>query len=416
MKKLSCMDRQVRPFASLPARPLPSPADACTPQCPTPAPTSGPAATFQGSAAAPPSSHLAPLQASAPSHPPPLCAAPLKPGGQSKPDRWRMDSGGSCRSAGSAPSGPSFRDVVLRSQPSSPASRTPRSEPRASQCRELRAAVLQPSVVGGTAKGAGAADGWQTVESRRSRRLRLKASKFQCPAPANLSDRCFNCFSPNHLVCDCRQGQDVSSAVGLGIGRPAARGLQIVLRFPQLFPSRRSGHVLVVVPGRASVWSRLQNQQPPRTLQSVWSRLCPPSSGGLCQTRRFIHPAAPRKVWRRKTSEAAISGSQYLIQGMASDHAGGTDAVTIRGRSRRRHSRKRRKPPTPPRDDGSRNYMQPRLPSSGLVPPCLQGWNHAMTVAEEDLRLAVVVSVISNRNSISEFEVASLLSPRLEIT
>jgi hypothetical protein len=38
-----------------------------------------------------------------------------------------------------------------------------------------------------------------------------------------------------------------------------------------------------------------------------------------------------------------------------------------------------------------------------------------MTVAEEDLRLAVVVSVISNRDSISEFEVASLLSPRLEI-
>jgi hypothetical protein len=39
-----------------------------------------------------------------------------------------------------------------------------------------------------------------------------------------------------------------------------------------------------------------------------------------------------------------------------------------------------------------------------------------MTVAEEDLRLAVVVSVISNRDSVSEFEVASLLSPRLEIT
>jgi hypothetical protein len=38
-----------------------------------------------------------------------------------------------------------------------------------------------------------------------------------------------------------------------------------------------------------------------------------------------------------------------------------------------------------------------------------------MTVAKEDLRLAVVVTVISNRDSIFEFEVASLLSPRLEI-
>jgi hypothetical protein len=71
--------------------------------------------------------------------------------------------------------------------------------------------------------------------------------------------------------------------------------------------------------------------------------------------------------------------------------------------------------PTPPRDDGSRIYVQPRLPSLRLVPPCLLGWNHAMTVAKEDLRLAVVVSVISNRDSIFEFEVASLLSPRLEI-
>jgi hypothetical protein len=60
--------------------------------------------------------------------------------------------------------------------------------------------------------------------------------------------------------------------------------------------------------------------------------------------------------------------------------------------------------------------MQPHLPSSGAVPPCLLGWNHAMTVAEEDLRLAVVVSVISNRDSVSEFKVASLLSPRLKIT
>jgi hypothetical protein len=102
------------------------------------------------------------------------------------------------------------------------------------------------------------------------------------------------------------------------------------------------------VPGRASVWSRLQNQQPPGTLQSVWSRLSPPSSGGLCQTRRFVHPASPRKVWRRKTSVAAVTGNQHLIQGMATYHAGGADAVTIKGRSRRCQSRKRRNPPPLP--------------------------------------------------------------------
>jgi hypothetical protein len=139
---------QVRPFPPFPR--VPSGADACTPQCPTPTPTPGPAATFQGIAAAPPSTHLAPLQASASSHPPPLCAALLKLDGRSKPDRWRADSpagGGSCSSAGSVSSGPSFRDVVLLSRPS-PAGRTPKSGPRVSLCRELQDVVLQPSVVG----------------------------------------------------------------------------------------------------------------------------------------------------------------------------------------------------------------------------------------------------------------------------
>jgi hypothetical protein len=266
-------------------------------------------------------------------------------------------------------------------------------------------------------KDAGAADGWKTVESRRSRRLRLKAANFQRTAPTNLSGRCFNCFSHNHLVRDCRSRTRCFKCCGLG--HKASRcseapdRAQISTAVPKQSVWSRLGGV---APGKASVWSRLRNQQPPGNLQSVWSRLSPPSSGGLCLTKRSIQPAAPRKVWRRKTSVAATSGSQYLSPEMVSDLAGGADAVNIRGRSRRRHSRKRRKPPTPPRDDGSRICLQPHLPSSGLVPPCLLGWSHAMTVAEEDLRLAVVVSVISNRDSVSEFEVASLLSPRLEIT
>jgi hypothetical protein len=118
-------------------------------------------------------------------------------------------------------------------------------------------------------------------------------------------------------------------------------------------------------------------------------------------------------------------GRQHLLQGMVVDHAVGADAVTIRGRSRRRHFRKKRNPP--PQDDERRDHVQPRLPyqayasqvasaSPRLFPPYILGWNHAMTFAEEDLRKAVVVSMISNCDSVSEFEVASLLSPRLEIT
>jgi hypothetical protein len=172
-----------------------------------------------------------------------------------------------------------------------------------------------------------AADGWQTVESRRSKRPRLKASRFQRPAPANLSGRCFNCLSPSHLVRDCRSKTRCFKCCGLGhrasLCPVAPVRAQISTSVPkQTVWSRLGG----VVPGKASIWSRLQNQQPPGTLQSVWSRLSPPLSGGLCQARRFVHPAAPRKVWWRKTSVAAVTSNQYMIQGMATDHAVGTDA------------------------------------------------------------------------------------------
>jgi hypothetical protein len=117
---------------------------------------------------------------------------------------------------------------------------------------------------------------------------------------------------------------------------------------------------------------------------------------------------------------------QHLHQGMAVDHAVGADVTANRGLSRCRHSCKRHNPPST-RDDKRRDHAQPRLPSQasaphvasaspGLSHPCILGWNHAMAIAEEDLRKALVVSVISNHDSVSELEVASMLSPRLETT
>jgi hypothetical protein len=58
---------------------------------------------------------FSPLQASASSHPPPLCAAPLKPSGRSKLKRWHADSsagGGSYSSAGSVSSSASERIMM----------------------------------------------------------------------------------------------------------------------------------------------------------------------------------------------------------------------------------------------------------------------------------------------------------------
>jgi hypothetical protein len=92
-----------------------------------------------------------------------------------------------------------------------------------------------------------------------------------------------------------------------------------------------------------------------------------------------------------------------------------------RGRTRRRHSRKRLAPPL---EEG--DLVPHRLerttqvsPSPGAavhsVSPCILGWSHAMSSAEEDLKKAVVISVISERSSVPGEEVAALLAPWLEV-
>ena len=49
------------------------------------------------------------------------------------------------------------------------------------------------------------------------------------------------------------------------------------------------------------------------------------------------------------------------------------------------------------------------------VPPCILGWSHQMTRAEDDLQYAVMVTVISDRSSVRVSEIAELLAPRLEM-
>jgi hypothetical protein len=250
--------------------PFPSPSDAYTLQSLTPAPTPGPTATFQGIAVVPPSSHLAPCMRPLPHILLPLCAALFKSGGRSKLERWRADSssgGGSSSSAGSASPGPSFRDVVLLSRPSSPAGQASKSGPWVPLIRELLVAGLHPTPEGGPAKAAAIADGWQTMESRRSKRLRLKVDWFQRPSPGNLSGRCFNCLSPSHLVRGCRSKTRCFKCCGFG---HRASLCPVALVRAQVFSSDPKRTVWSrlggAVPGKASVWSRLQHQQPPGTL------------------------------------------------------------------------------------------------------------------------------------------------------
>jgi hypothetical protein len=48
-------------------------------------------------------------------------------------------------------------------------------------------------------------EGWQKVESRRSRRKWLKPVRSRRPVPADLAGRCFNCFSTTHFAAQCQQ-------------------------------------------------------------------------------------------------------------------------------------------------------------------------------------------------------------------
>jgi hypothetical protein len=42
-------------------------------------------------------------------------------------------------------------------------------------------------------------EGWQLVESQKSRRRWFKAARVRRPISADLADRCFNCFSASHF-------------------------------------------------------------------------------------------------------------------------------------------------------------------------------------------------------------------------
>jgi hypothetical protein len=203
---------------------------------------------------------------------------------------------------------------------------------------------------------------WQTVESRHSKRLRLKADRFQRPSPDNFFGRCFNCLSPSHLVRDCRSKTRCFKCCGLGHRASLCSVAPVCAPAISSAPKRTMWSRLGgVVPGKAFVWSCLQHRQPPEPLQSVWSRLSPPMSGGQRQTRLVDHPAASLKVWRRKASVVSDKVIQHLHQGMAADHAVGADVAANRGLSRCRHSCKRHNPPST-RDDERRRVGIMRNP------------------------------------------------------
>jgi hypothetical protein len=163
--------------------------------------------------------------------------------------------------------------------------------------------------------------------------------------------------------------------------------------------------------------------------------------------------AKPKKlVWRRKAHQhlqvagavpatpckAALMAGNVWCPGSRSLGGGSRDSLraddgnavlgegsgVVAGRPRRRRPRKRRRPTRRPGSPTSGNSLEgdmrqdwdiidPQAPTSAIS-PCIIGWSNKLSASEDDLRTAVVLTIISDL-VIPPVEIAALLAPRLII-
>jgi hypothetical protein len=292
----------------------------------------------------------------------------------------------------------SFRDVLLSQRPPAPSVRlavvgtvvSALVEPHAP--RSLTAAAARTAV-----PTAFAGQGWQKVESRRSRRKRLKAARPRRSLPADLADRCFNCLSLSDRAVHCRQST-------------------------RCFKCHALGHRSFVCPLRSrggdakASGKRVSEECRPVKLVKVWR----PKGQNYSSTTL----AAPM-IWTAYTSrprpsyllKAATAAGEVMPDSVA--EPGQDGARSRRARKRRASARERLDHST---DSGSPapgaisalGSSVPR-PSVHSAPPCVLDWTAQMSRAEDDLLKGVVVTVISDRSMVLAEEIAALIAPRLGV-
>lgn len=134
-------------------------------------------------------------------------------------------------------------------------------------------------------------DVWTVVESRRSKRQRLKLER-QRAVPLDLVGRCFNCLAQGHFAFQC-------------------------LKKTRCFRCRELGHRSYKCErARAPVWQRISaagsssgcgDPSRPESQGSVWRRISPSSdvSASACGGGGIPRPEARASVWRRITPPAS---------------------------------------------------------------------------------------------------------------
>ncbi|KAL5648600.1 hypothetical protein ACJX0J_039409, partial [Zea mays] len=305
-----------------------------------PVPTPGPAATSSpfpspGAATTTKTSVAAVFPPRRPSSSPLFRGdARLKSGGRTKFERWGGVSPGSVPSSGLP-----FRDDVLSSSP--PATAAVRLQPKSRPPPLVRRSTFRttPRLPAGAD-----AEGWELVESRRAKRLRLRAL-WVCrhgPSPSAFNGVCFNCLSPRHLARHCRLDSRSFNCLALGHKAASCPGDPATSPVPRVHSSTAVHPVWARLGGSvaagSSVWSRLGGTKGPGRPISVWGRISPPMDRSDAGRQRLVH--APMRVWRRKFLPALGEDNQQHSQPSINGASG-----SPRGRTRRRHSRKRLAPP-----------------------------------------------------------------------
>jgi hypothetical protein len=286
--------------------------------------------------------------------------------GRSKAQRWRDDSAAGAASVGAAPADavPAGAGAIPAAAGAGavPAGAVPAAVGVASSQnrRSYRDALVSSQRPVSRLAVDRAGGGWETVQSRRDRRLaRRPPLPVPRPVPVDLRGRCLNCFSADHRVARC------SNRV-------------------RCFFCRRPGH-------RVSE--------------------CP---------RRQTNLAAPvrRLVWRPISMEApaAVTGVDHAMAGGST--LGGSDAVISGKRRTRRGQRRRRSGPS-----GGLGG-DPLLLSSGNLSPAAQdgprpvrfiGRSRMIDHAELELRHALIVSVVGQEGTGCATEVREALASRFDL-
>jgi hypothetical protein len=140
-------------------------------------------------------------------------------------------------------------------------------------------------------------------------------------------------------------------------------------------------------------------------------------------------PILPRKPtstagedWGPVSHLSGDSGDSMRADDANADLGEGSGVVA--GRPRRRRPRKRRRSTRRHASPTSGNSLGGGLlqaldindpqASTSIVSPCIMGWSNKLSASEDDLRTAVVLTIISDL-VIGQAEIAALLAPRLNI-